>query len=116
MSKVLIGCINNKLGRTNTIKTRFFLLEDNNIKDVTENICCLVNSNKISSFKYDKGLANYSFGCGLSHYLQNDNLPKIGLNNTRIEMFTLNDIKYILKCKNAFDINITEAIKEYYHL
>lgn len=113
--KILIGCINNNLGRSNTIKTRFFTLDDAGLKDVTEDICCGVNAKKISNFKYNKGLANYSFGCGLSHYLQNDNLNLIGLNGYKIEMFTLKDIKHILKCKNAFDDNIKIALNKYYN-
>ena len=111
---ILVGCINNKLGSSSKIRTRFFLLENNNIQDVTENICNKVNESKISNFKFDKGLANYSFGCGLSHYLNNENISQIGFKDCTIEMLTLNDIKQLLKCKNVFDINISEAVKEFY--
>ena len=34
MKKVLIGCINNNLRRSNTIKTRFFLIEGKKVKEL----------------------------------------------------------------------------------
>lgn len=112
--KKLIGCINNKSWKV--IKTRFFLIDGNKIEDVTEKICKKVNEEKISNFKFNNGLANYHFGCGLSHYLQDDNLDKIGLDNTIIEMFTLNDVKSILNCKTVFDEDIRTNILAYNHI
>lgn len=114
MKKYLIGCINNDLKRSNTIKTRFFLLEGTQIKDITQKLCA--GTKEITTYKYNKGLANYPFGCGLSHYLQNDNLNKVkGLNlkGFDIMMFTLNDLKTILKVKDAFDNNIEKSLLEY---
>lgn len=114
MKKYLVGCINNDMKRSNTIKTRFFLVDNNKIKDVTQELC--EGSKEITTYKYNKGLANYPFGCGLSHYLQNNNLNKVkGLNlkDAEIMMLTLNDLKHILKVKNAFDSKIETNLLQY---
>jgi hypothetical protein len=122
---ILIGCINNLTWKT--IKTRWFLLnkESNKIEDVTGKLYKAINSfNKKAEeeikqtgnyslripYSYKNGLTGYSFGCGLSHYLENDVLSKLGFNNCRIEMYTPKDIKYILKCTNVWDINIQESL------
>lgn len=112
--KYLIGCINKSLNRSNIIKTRFFLLNNNNIEDVTEKLCEGVKD--IAPYKYNYGLANYPFGCGLSHYLQDSNLDKVNgldLTNTKIIMFTLSDLKHILKVKNSFDTSIRKNLIEH---
>lgn len=114
MKKVLIGCINNNLRRSNTIKTRFFLIEGTKVKEVTQKIC--KGAKHIAPYKYSQGLACYPFGCGLAHYLQNDNLEDIttlDLTNTRMEILMLNDLKHILKLKNAFDENIENKLMNY---
>lgn len=131
----IIGCINNLTWET--IKTRWFYLDDkNNIcKDITKELYLVINkfnvNQKLKSektndyaitipYKYKNGLTEYSFGCGLSHYLQEDlfkQLQKTGkdilsfnLSKCNIKMFTPHDIKHILKCKNAYDINIEECL------
>ncbi|NCI19804.1 hypothetical protein EJM73_09210 [Clostridium botulinum] len=127
MSKKLIGCINTLTWKT--IKTRWFYLDkDNNIcKDVTKELALTIdNFNRRTNnysripFEYKNGLTKYSFGCGLSHYLQEDlfkdlsNLDKsilsFDLTKCKLNMFCPKDIKHILKCKNAWSINIEESL------
>lgn len=79
----------------------------------------------IIPFDYKYGMAEYSFGCGLSHYLQSDQFAEIEkryantgkilsfpLAECTIHMYTPKDLEYILDCNNSFDDKITEALKE----
>ena len=88
---LLIGCIK-KCKAFGEIRTRFFSLneETNDIKDVTIDLCKAINKyNEVSykirengdysmiiPYKYKDGLAVYSHGCGLSHYLQEDTFER----------------------------------------
>ncbi|HDF2702580.1 TPA: hypothetical protein PC562_000316 [Clostridioides difficile] len=114
MNKYLIGCIGNCLRSMKAIKTRFFLIDNNNIEDVTLKLCKGVEH--IAPFRYKYGLANYNFGCGLSHYLDTYNLNTVNgldLNNTHLIMLTLNDLKNIVGCKTVFDIDVEEKLLNY---
>jgi len=111
--------------------------ENNVCKDVTEKLFSTIDkfnnehrkikeSGKyalIIPYNYKNGLTEYSFGCGLSHYLQSDlfeelqkcgkNILDFNLTECVINMFTKDDMKHILKCKSVWDLNITEALLNY---
>ncbi|EQB4341421.1 hypothetical protein ACYJ2U_001805 [Clostridium botulinum] len=133
MNKKLIGCINTLTWKT--IKTRWFYLDkENNIcKDITKELTLTIdnfndNQNLKSKqtnsyfveipYKYKNGLTEYSFGCGLSHYLQENlfkdlsdkNILSFNLEECKLDMFCPKDIKHILKCENAWSIDIEEAL------
>lgn len=87
----------------NTIKSKWFVLEGNKVIDVTNKLYSLVNEyNQLEttqtkipfSYKSDSDMITYSFGCGLTHYLQNENLKELAaeLNVDHIEVFTTNDL------------------------
>lgn len=138
----LVGCID-KLD--NIIKTRFFFVnpENQEVRDVTMELCEAIEAfNEVARairdtgeysmtipFDYKYGMAEYSFGCGLSHYLQSDQFSEIEeryantgnnlsfpLVDCVISMYTPNDVKHILGCKNSFDDKITNALKERFGL
>lgn len=118
--KVLVGLIKNDLRRTNLINTRFFLVdeEQRSCDDVTFKIVNGVNQSGIANFKYKNGLAVYSFGCGLSHYLNNSNLKDIktlNLSDCKLEMFTIKDVKNIFETKDVFDITLKDKVYRYIH-
>lgn len=133
---VLVGCIDRL---DNTISTRFFYVnkEEGIVKDVTENLCEGIDAYNeeaqkirdvgtyamIIPYDYKYGLANYSFGCGLSHYLQEKEFVKIEeavlqkgmelsfpLAKCTMSMYTPHDISHILSCKGVFDRKIKEAL------
>ncbi|NFF77670.1 hypothetical protein FCV38_11925 [Clostridium sporogenes] len=131
----LIGCINNSSCKV--IKTRWFYLDNKNntCKDVTKELFLTINKfNKKQKqikdtyhvlnipYEYKNGLTEYSFGCGLSHYLQEyvfEELKKVGenilsfdLTEIRLQMLTKNDINNILNCKNSWDLNIEKSLIE----
>lgn len=136
--KKLIGCINNLT--YNKIKTRFFYLDTNTheVRDITIELCDAIDEfnreaeeirangdySMIIPYKYKEGTAEYSFGCGLSHYLQESEFGKIThiakeiltfpLYECDLQMLVPSDIKHILECKNAFDLNIYDALVDYY--
>lgn len=133
--KKLIGCINNSSCKV--IKTRWFYLDkkNNTCKDVTKELFLtidefnekqkrIINTYHIFTipYEYKNGLTEYSFGCGLSHYLQEDlfgKLNKVGKNiltfnlaECNLQMLTKNDINNVLNCKNSWDLNIEESLIE----
>jgi len=136
-TKVLVGCID-KIN--SEICTRFFFVDKKEriIKDITMELCEAINSfnevaeeirktgeySMIIPFEYQYGLAKYSFGCGLTHYLQqnvfktieeracNDGkLLSFPLSECYISMFTPSDVKDILECKGVFDPSIIGALE-----
>lgn len=132
-NNLLIGCIKSLTYKT--IKTRWFYVnaETKEVKDITDELFQAIDSFNIVAnekrktgeysmvipYYYKNGLTEYSFGCGLSHYLQADNLEKVEilsnglsfpLSKCSIIMYTPDDIKNILYCKNAFDIDIKESL------
>lgn len=137
--KKLVGCID-KLD--SVIRTRFFYVGENGeVRDVTLELCEAIHEfNIVTSelrskgqdfmyipYKYKYGLAEYSFGCGMSHYLQENTFELIEeryantgkklsfpLVECTISMYTPNDVKDILSCESVFDENITESLKERY--
>ncbi|MEK5209262.1 hypothetical protein [Psychrobacillus sp. FSL H8-0510] len=137
---MLIGCIN-KLEQV--IQTRYFYLnqETGAVKDVTLELCESIDSFNeaarekrdnneyalIIPYEYNLGMAQYSFGCGLSHYLQADQFILIErrhnaagktlsfpLFKCRISMYVPSDIKDILECTGVFDPSIQEALRARY--
>jgi hypothetical protein len=130
---VLVGCIN-KLMSIGDIETRFFYAstEEGKVKDVTENLVEAIEKfnespsmeNRLGiPYEYKNGVACYSYGCGLAHYLQPDLFKEIQeVSNDVLEfplgecvmtMFTPSDIESILECKGAFDKKIKSALKDY---
>jgi hypothetical protein len=136
---MLIGCIQTL---NSVIRTRFFYVnqETSEIKDVTLELCNAIedfneHAKKIRDtgeysmlipYQYKNGMAEYSFGCGLSHYLQDSEFETIVSRSTkelsfplvecRISMYTPSDVKHILSCRGVFDMNITQSLKERYGL
>lgn len=136
---LLIGCIK-KCKAFGEIRTRFFYLneETNDIKDVTVDLCKAIDKyNEVSyeirkkgdysmiiPYEYKDGLAVYSHGCGLSHYLQEDTFKEIShrnnnklsfpLSDCKLYMLTQDDVKNILNCKSVFDSNIEKSLIERY--
>ena len=134
MEHTLIGCID-RIDVIGDIRTRFFhvSMEEGKVKDVTKNLVeSIDNYNNHASmidklgipYEYKGGLACYSFGCGLSHYLQEDTFQDINkasidvlefpIEKCRLVMYAPSDVKDLLECKGAFDKNIKAALKEHY--
>lgn len=136
---ILVGCIKT-CKSFGEIKTRFFAIneEANDIKDVTIDLCkAIENYNEVAyelrkdegysmviPYKYKDGLAVYSHGCGLSHYLQEDTFKDIvnrnnnklsfPLEDCKLYMLTSDDVRHILKCKSVFDSKIETSLLERY--
>lgn len=137
--KKLIGCIDTLEA---VIKTRFFYVNSQTaeVRDVTLELCEAIESfntvarkirasakgaySMIIPYEYKGGLAEYSFGCGLSHYLQESELKEVvertekdgkklsfPLSECTISMFTPDDVDNILECTNVFDYRINDALK-----
>lgn len=137
--KKLIGCIDTLEA---VIKTRFFYVNSQTaeVRDVTLELCEAIESfntvarkirasakdaySMIIPYEYKSGLAEYSFGCGLSHYLQDSELKEVEvksanegktlsfpLSECTISMFTPDDVDNILECTNVFDYRINDALK-----
>lgn len=132
MKHILIGCIN-KLMPMKGIETRFFhvSIEEGKVRDVTENLVEAIDKfNESASMKgklgipyeYKNGVACYSFGCGLAHYLQvnlfeeiqevSEDVLEFPLGACSLSMYTPSDIESILECKGSFDKNIKAALKQ----
>lgn len=135
-TKILVGAIN-YLKPFGAIRTRYFYVnpEEGEVKDVTLELYQAIekfneNARKIREtgkysliipYEFKSGLVEYSHGCGLSHYLQENTFEDIvklspnlsfPLTECRISMFTKSDVKDILECKNVFDEKIFTALKE----
>ena len=74
-------------------------------------------------YEYDNGLVEYSFGCGLSHYLQENVFEvlvqadgNIGfpLQECRMSMYVPTDVREILGVTGVFDERIKEALLKQY--
>lgn len=114
--KKLIGCIDTLTFKT--IKTRWFYFdaETNIVKDITSELCHAIKKFNERAEKsrdnetdyvfkipyvYIHGLSKYSFGSGLSNYLQNEHLydlAKLGkfdfdISDCIISMFTKADLR-----------------------
>lgn len=135
-TKRLIGCISTL---EKVIHTRFFFLdsETKEINDVTyplykaievfnENAKAKRNSNEYAMlipYEYQNGLVEYSFGCGLSHYLQEnvfealaqaDSTIGFPLAECRLSMYVPSDVKDILEVTGVFDERIKDALLQRY--
>jgi len=139
---LLVGCIEQLDA---IIRTRFFYVnkEENVVKDVTLELCDAIESyNDVAQairntgtyammipYTYKYGMAEYSFGCGLTHYLQEKEFKKVEeafvqsgnklsfpLEKCSISMFTPHDVKHLLSCRNVFDIGIQKALHSHYGL
>lgn len=138
-NQTLVGCIQTL---NSTIRTRFFYVskEENEVRDVTLELCQHVDDFNekaqavrdtgeyamLIPYSYNNGMAEYSFGCGLSHYLQ-ENLFEVvverseksfsfPLTNCRIDMYVPSDVKSILSCKGVFDSGIEDSLRKRYGL
>lgn len=124
---ILVGCID-KLKEN--IHTRFFYvnLTEEIVKDVTQELCLAIDDYNAHAttlhanghyaltipYKYKNGMAVYPFGCGLAHYLQEEEFQTIENRVTtklsfplaacRILMYTPFDIKDILGCWTHWEI------------
>lgn len=132
----LIGCIE-KLG--NEIHTRYLYMdgETKEVKDVTYSLFVAIEKfnekarikrkrgvySMVIPYDYYKGLVQYSFGCGLSHYLQESVFAELEqvsggldfpLSSCRISMYVPSDVKDILNVSGVFDERIFGALKERY--
>lgn len=131
-TKQLIGCISTL---KDVIQTRYFFLdgETKEIEDVTYPLFTAIEAFNARAkakrengdyamlipYEYDNGLVEYSFGCGLSHYLQ-ENLfealvdadEQIGfpLQECRLSMYVPSDVRDILGVSGVFDERIKEAL------
>lgn len=130
---VLAGCIQSLT--STKIRTRFFFIDSKNgtIQDVTNELCQAIETyNKyakslrskgyyavIIPFRYKNGLAEYPFGSGLSHHLQEEMLEEISthgqplsfpLAKCMINMYAPIDVKYFLGCKDVFDDKIEKSL------
>ena len=84
---------------TKTIKSKGFIVENGKVKDVTTELFLDVQNynNKEGTFtkipySFKDSFITYSFGCGLTHYLQNSNLKELTtLNVDTISVFTTTD-------------------------
>lgn len=116
--KILVGLINNELNKSSFICTRFMLvnLKEQSIEDVTSKVVEGVNKAKIATFKYRNGVAIYDNTFGLSSLLSEDKFKEIStvdLEDCKLEMYTLSDIRNIFGCKNVFDYNMSDNLLEY---
>ena len=104
----------------NTIKSKWFVLENGKVEDVTDNLFSdVIRYNKQCEkyskipFSYDStGFIKYSFGCGLTHYLQNRNLNEVtSLDVDHIEVITTSDFTmYGFKKSESNWKNVLETI------
>lgn len=131
----LIGCID-KIKSFKSIQTRFFYLnsETAEIKDVTLELCNAIQDLnkklrksktskheyvKIIPYEYKYGLAEYPFGCGLSHHLNENIFEELSENvsfpieNCKLKIYTQNDIRYLLSVKGVFDKEIEQALLDF---
>lgn len=123
-SKTLVACINNLT--SSVIKAKFVLVnrENGTVEDVTSELFDTMqqaNTNYFNAFKLKGSMLHYAFGCGLTHYLQNDTIEFLVkenemFNNCNVEALTPNDLKNILGVKNANDPNLLNAVRDYYRL
>lgn len=136
MSK-LVGCINS-MEYFGEIKTRFIYISEEEIKDVSDELCAAINDfNKVQKtssenqrltaipYAFKDGLAVYSHGCGLSHYLQNHSFKDIEeaskkelsfpLSDCSLYILTPDDIKNLLDCKDAWDLTIKDKLYSHFY-
>lgn len=135
MSKKLVGCISH-IKSFGAIKTRYFYVDSdtNTVKDVTLELCNVIekfNENNreirltgkyalIIPYQYKNGLAEYSHGCGLSHYLQEELFKELSeldqlsfpLELCSISMFVPSDVKHILGCSGVFSSAIVRSLED----
>jgi hypothetical protein len=136
---ILVGCIQTL---NSVIRTRYFYVnqETCEVRDVTIELCRTIADfnthakelrkkdeySMVIPYQYNNGMAEYSFGCGLSHYLQETEFEKLverskkplsfPLTECRISMYTPSDVKHILSCRGVFDASIEDALKHRFGL
>lgn len=136
---ILVGCIEEI--RKSIFHTRFFYLDSTRTeaRDVTEELCYAidVHNQQVQTYKdisggyamsipytLDDGLATYSFGCGMTHYLQENVFEEIYLSNDsqlsfpltacRLTTLAKDDLRNILHVKSVWDAEISDALLDYY--
>jgi hypothetical protein len=82
------------------IKSKWFIVEDDQLINVTSEVFEAVQEyNETASlvipYRYKNNHIVYSFGCGLTHYLQSDNVSEVltGFNVDHISVYTKEDIE-----------------------
>ena len=126
---LLVACIK-KL--KSDIESRFMLvdLDEGMCKDVTMELCHAIEEraevikgldgyHTPIPYEFKSPYAVYRFGCGLTHYLEEDTLQELAeynpmFDNVKLKALTPNDLKHILGVKNADDRDLVEALIKYY--
>ena len=139
--QMLIGCIQN-MKAVGLIRTRFFYLaadEKVQVRDVTKELCDVISIRNelamklkertgkhcmVIPYEFKKGMAEYPHGCGLSHYLHQENLKDINtiamntmsfpLDECRLIMLTPNDLSSLYGVADVFQEDIGEVLKKAY--
>lgn len=128
--KKLVACI--KTLGTRTIKTRFVLVDTKTEECTDVNVALyeaikkrgeeIKKQGKYATpvlYEYKEPYMVYSFGCGLTHYLEDDILEELAkydslFEGATVSALTPNDLKHILGVKNADDERLKEAVLKYY--
>lgn len=131
MNKLIAGI--KSINPNGDIKAKFFLATDNDIEDVTAKLYNGINSYNescrdelskgrhklIIPYRFKDGYMLYSFGCGLTHYLQDDNFEELNdyvkgfsLINAKLTVLTPSDFKMLFK-KTVSDSTIESDLLNY---
>ncbi|MGN5650950.1 hypothetical protein [Bacillus sp. Brlt_9] len=86
------------------IKSKWFIVENGELKNVTTEVFDAVQkynhtATTIIPYRFKNNKIEYAFGCGLTHYLQSDNVTEVleGFDIDRISVYTQEDIKNFYK-------------------
>ncbi|MED2737102.1 hypothetical protein [Bacillus toyonensis] len=86
------------------IKSKWFIVEDGSVKNMTKEVFDAVqkyneSATTIIPYQFKNNKVEYAFGCGLTHYLQSDNVKEVltGFDIERISVYTQDDIKNFYK-------------------
>ncbi len=128
--KILVGCI--KILTLDKIGTRFIYVDTDSgfTYNVTDALCKSIDTfNKAIGkvripYKYENGLAVYKNGYGLTHVFEPSIFKNIWtvtgervtfpLPECTMDIYTPEDIKNILKCKDAYDPDLIDAVTNHY--
>lgn len=104
----------------NTIKSKWYKVVDGNLEDVTLQLFSSVKDYNKSiqglrktsiPYDYANGYITYSFGCGLTHYLQNSNVGDVTQSDIKdINVWTVSDLKMYTK-GNDWENDLKKALQ-----